>query len=1260
MDFFTVDRAVLSHRLSAAAAVQAFRDLLFATSRRGGVPITNVSISLDINVADGGVDASIIGGTAEQLRDPLLAPETRFQLKTGTSAAPWQQSWVNEELFGRNRGPAPENLGAAVRRCLDEAGRYVLACFGMDLTDEQIRQARDNLALAFRQCGYSTANVEVWGQSQLVGLFNEFPGLCLRLTGRDAFGFRCHESWASAADMRPPFRVSPEHQELIEAIRSHLRTGEVRHIRLIGEPGVGKTRLALEATRTDDLAGSVVYVPDGATFQRSGFLNELIQPDDHRTIVLVIDECLPKDRASIWNLLSAKSDRIRLITVDHGPDTSGGGGMLVIQVPPTDRARLTEIIGDYGIDRFDAERWAAYCEGCPRVAHVVGENLRQNSSDVLQSPSTVDVWDRFIVGHDDPTSENVELRKVVLRHVAIFERFGFERPVDEEAQFIAAMAAGCDPRLTWQRFQSIVKELRDRRVLQGATTLYLTPRLLHLYLFREFWERYGRGVDLAQLLQTMPRQLWRWFVELLRYAHTSRVASAAVDQLLGRRGLFPDRPFPDSRPQGTLIMALAETNPLPTLRCLQRTIGAMDDEQLLRFREARQSIVWALERLAVWDDCFIGAAELLLKLAETENATNSNNATGTFVGLFTLIPGMGATQAAPHRRLAVLRSAIDAPSRKRRQMALGACKSALSTYGGHRVVGPEHQGLRKTVEFWRPKTYGELWSAYEEVWNLLVAKLNEWKGEDREDLIRTLIDTAWSTLHIPRLTSAVIATLESLADDPAMDIKALVEFVKRQVRHREDNVSEETAIRLRVLSERLNGHDFRSKLRRFAKHVTFEDSLDDDDKHSRLVETKLDELAREAIGSAHLLEPELSWLVCEDSSAAFHFAFRLGKLDPRRQLVATILRAQEQAGEKATPTFFSGYLAAIYEDNPDEWEQRILELSATAVIRHRFSDFVISSGMTDNAARRVVQLCRAGDVDASRLERWWFATRLRQLSEAALAELIELQLSDDDSNLWPNAVQMCHTYFLEEGAERKFPEDLLFRVLTHPGMSQERHRHATSYYWARLAAAYLQRFPARKWDFFTRVLIASSREWSVLADLDTTNEQIMTNILKSDPEEAWDCISDVLGQVDDDRQFWLEHWLAEGSHRGIHEGRPGPIQYIPTGKLFGWIDADVKERGSWIAGTLYKSLDHSQAGRQTRDFIAKYSRTPEIASALIARFWARAWSGPASEHFRALRDEARTWLINENDPTVIRWVEDYIDGLTRDIDRAEIDEEREL
>jgi hypothetical protein len=89
-------------------------------------------------------------------------------------------------------------------------------------------------------------------------------------------------------------------------------------------------------------------------------------------------------------------------------------------------------------------------------------------------------------------------------------------------------------------------------------------------------------------------------------------------------------------------------------------------------------------------------------------------------------------------------------------------------------------------------------------------------------------------------------------------------------------------------------------------------------------------------------------------------------------------------------------------------------------------------------------------------------------------------------------------------------------------------------------------------------------------------------------------------------------------------------------------------------------LDQSPAGRLTRDFVAKYGNDEGLCSLLSCHFHSRSWMGPASDFYRSLREAAREWLDGERHRNVVRWVENYIDELSRDIQRAEIQEERGL
>ena len=320
---------------------------------------------------------------------------------------------------------------------------------------------------------------------------------------------------------------------------------------------------------------------------------------------------------------------------------------------------------------------------------------------------------------------------------------------------------------------------------------------------------------------------------------------------------------------------------------------------------------------------------------------------------------------------------------------------------------------------------------------------------------------------------------------------------------------------------------------------------------------------------------------------------------------------------------------------------------------------MIASGISDKLVTKVIDLCRKGMISFERLERWWFASQLRTLSSIVFEELISVQLEQGTASSWGNALQMCHTVSMEnEEAPIDLPEDLLFRVLTSEAMGDRRIRNEVCFYWSRMAKRFIERFPNRKWELFERVLVVGSREWSTLMDLDGNQETVLTELIKSDPKQAFSCITKAFVETEDDRNRGLQSWLEHGYLKGITDHSPGPIQFLPAELLFSWIDSDVKKRGQWLARTLPQTFDMTPAGRLTRDFVARYGANDDIASSIHGRFHCRGWCGNPSDMYRHLRKEAQQWLANEKNNNVVRWLQDYIEGLSHSVERSEDEEER--
>lgn len=240
---------------------------------------------------------------------------------------------MKKELFGRSTAkPTKKSLSPEIRDCLNKKDRYILITFGFDLKPAQQSAAKTKLTKLLRACGYRAPNVEVFGQGQLIGQLSLFPSLSLAFQNKNDLSFRSVEEWKIQGDMVQVLQLSEDQTEVIKTVRDELRGTKFRHIRLIGEPGLGKTRLALVAVTAEDLAPRVLYVPHAEDFQRSQLFNELLRKDAAENVILVIDECSEKERASIWNVLRERRD-IQLLTIDHGPEQSRDEAMIVLEFP---------------------------------------------------------------------------------------------------------------------------------------------------------------------------------------------------------------------------------------------------------------------------------------------------------------------------------------------------------------------------------------------------------------------------------------------------------------------------------------------------------------------------------------------------------------------------------------------------------------------------------------------------------------------------------------------------------------------------------------------------------------------------------------------------------------------------------------------------------------------------------------------------------------------------------------------------------------
>lgn len=1230
--------------LNPLEGVRLVRALLWAEAWRLKIPRHNVVISEAITTPDGGIDASV---RSDGPHDSILIPGLAYyQVKTGESFKPWQPAKIREELFG-DKAPGLDALGNEVKRCLEQGAMYCLIALGHDLTSEQAGDAEKCLREYFSQCGFGQARVLCLGVGQIIGALSRHPSLCLDVNGLGMLPFQTTSVWATSADMTPSLALGESQEAFIASLRESLDAPDIQHIRVIGEPGIGKSRLVLETMQRErDLSANTIFVRQASDFQNSPLFTELLRPGRDYSLILVIDECDDYDRGQIWRGLKNRA-AVKLVTIDHGPKDSGGSGMRTLAVPALEEAQVEQILRAYIGERDGLLNWAAWCEGSARVAHALGENLRDHPDDVLRTPGTVPIWDRFISGYGE--EKDGGRARLVLRHLALFEKFGFREPVEKESDYIAKLIERADPSITRAKFNEIVSYYQKRRILQGDRTLRIVPKALRIHLWRGWWESYGIGANIEAMLDEMPQSLYAWFMRPFSHAHDIPSALDVVKKLLHpQSGLFAKREFLAGDVGSRFVSVLAEADPAGALALL-RTMQDWPDEEIRILKSSRQELAFAISRIAVWRHCFRHAAMVLGRLSLGDESSNSNNARGIFVELF--VPIGAATQVPFVDRVALVKELLDADTAFDRDLGLAAAREAFNTRGHTRVVGVEFQGSRARIEFWQPSLWDELITP----WCSLLTELMQKRGAGDlewrmavDAAIRSAIEGMLraNTLHDECVEALKILSVEDHNFEP------LLGFLITLLRYSPETLPEPVRTELHSIKLAMNGTTFEERLRRYVLTDVWDDNDEDDDKGPKeKAQTIRQALAVEATSDFALLKKALPTLFKSRAHHVVQFGRDVALAAKDDKFDQAMLAEAAKHGADGTYPFLSGYLNSVFLSDPDRWERLADKLLSAP---QRWIGLAVAcSGVSEMIFERLLALHREGVMDNLRMLALAHDPIQPELGIQRTRRLIKQVLELRGDSFYEVAVEMAERSLCKGDDHDPEDEELVFSVLCLGAESRGNIGAMPDHYWGKLAKRFRARFPARDLELFDAILAGAIKVHSLGYRGNLT--KVAGQICESHPGETWKRAGNTLKG---EHGYVISMWLGDVGHYG--EPLKQAILHFKADDIFAWIDEEPAERARYIADVVPRTLEAGQAGDLTREFIKRYARLPHVGGAVRSHFRTGAWSGTASARYGRERELARKWLAEISDPKIQDWLSDYIDALNSEIEQARIREEREF
>jgi hypothetical protein len=147
--------------------------------------------------------------------------------------------------------------------------------------------------------------------------------------------------------------------------------------------------------------------------------------------------------------------------------------------------------------------------------------------------------------------------------------------------------------------------------------------------------------------------------------------------------------------------------------------------------------------------------------------------------------------------------------------------------------------------------------------------------------------------------------------------------------------------------------------------------------------------------------------------------------------------------------------------------------------------------------------------------------------------------------------------------------------------------------------------------------------------------------------------------LESDKTHGLVSWL--GDEFGFDDRPQGSvIRHFDPDVIMEWVLQNPETRARKLLRCLPKTLDEKDGGKLTKLFLAAFGDHENVADYLIGHFWSGGWTGPESAYRAGQRNKARQWIAEAKSGKVLAWLYRYIEALNRDIEAAELREEREF
>lgn len=1019
-------------------------------------------------------------------------------------------------------------------------------------------------------------------------------------------------------------------------------------VRLNGASGLGKTRLILEVFKKLEIDVSDVLICDAAEYNLE--IKELIREVVKSGIngIIIIENCEVNLHNTLVNELRNPSCMLKIVTI--GYSNAQVNESIVIDLPLLSDDAIFKILESKltGMKENEVRRIANFAEGYPLLATLIVDQY-QKEKKLLGSIEDSSVI-RKLIG-DEPNEDFRDL----LMACSLFDVFGVgDGEANVEASFITQKVA----EKSQMQFDKMIHHYISKQIINRAGSYArVVPKPLAVTLAEEWWKTasYDRQ---KVLIEEIPDSLLNSFCVQAKYLDNLKNVKRFSERLFGPTSPFSRAEVMFTEKGSSLFRLFVEVNPEVTSFVLHNILEQTDNTRILNINgNIRRNLIWGLEKLCFHGNLFIVSTWSVLRFALAENENFSNNSTGLLNQLFSY--QLSGTEAKPEEKVRFIKQALSKNNKEIDILISNAMKSALQTSGHSRVINAEYQGTKTTLEEWHPKTWGEIFSYWDKIFeNLLIIYS---RGEEQKYNVMHIIGSSIETLlRIGRVDMLDNAITFIVKDNGPYWPEAYADLKY----YSENQNEEKNDIQLQYLEKWLellspSKMPLQDKLKLLVVNSQKRNYIQVGEQYIDLAETKAKELGKELAETPDLILPLLDILQSETQTYTESFGYELGRhVNEPAKFIKYILDSYSQI-EKANPIFLSGFFGGLNSRDHSVWQECLSIVKKTHI--ELFPILIRTGKIKQEHLNTLSKFVSLRQLTAKEINYLSYGCVLKTLDKNAIADFCVSISKTDDEMAWA-ALNIFFAYTLrnEEGllTVSSMIEELVLNVSIGKAHSFPI---ADMYHWSFLVDRLINE---KSTDFCVKLIDKILKEISNDFNNNNIKEYIYPNlakIIELHGKILWRTVSQHIENAVGIDKYLIQQLLGRSNR--FKNNTVSIISLFDLDDVINWCHKHPDIGPIFVASCLH-IFDESEKKRTPSvifvRLLEEFGNDSAVLSEITANLGTKSWFGSQIPYLEKDRDDL-SCLIHNTNPNVMSWIKKYTEYINNQIImERELEEEERI